>query len=219
MMDTPMIKISGEDLTLKQPAPYDIYTTEGALLLPRGHSVDEQNQLNILHSQGWRLAEPGEVVTPSESQQLSAFQSVLPENIRLPEQEKPSVEATKVLVVDDMRLIRQLITFMLKARGITRVKAVEDGRKAISYFFRNRPHIVFLDIDMPPPDGLSVLKQIKQWSPDTFVCMVSNNSTLVNVQKANTLKTDAFLVKPINGLNIRRILAMYEQEREKKSES
>lgn len=215
MFDTPMIKLSGEDLELKQPAPYDIYTIEGALLLPRGHSVDEQNQLDILHNQGWRLAELGEQISADDVQQISAFQSILPENVRLPVQDKPSVESTKVLVVDDMRLIRQLITFMLKARGITRVKAVEDGRKAISYFFRNRPHIVFLDIDMPPPDGLAVLKQIKQWSPETFVCMVSNNSTLVNVQKAHTLKTDAFLVKPINGVNIRRILSMYEQEREK----
>jgi len=87
---------------------------------------------------------------------------------------------------------------------------VNDGRMAISHFFRYQPHIAFLDIDMPVIDGLAVLKQIKQWSPDTFVCMVSGNSTLINVKEAKDYGVDAFLVKPINALNLKRVLALYE---------
>ena len=110
-----------------------------------------------------------------------------------------------------MKLIRQLLIRMLKKKGVSKIDEVDSGRKAVSHFFRYRPHIDFLDIDMPGMDGLAALKQIKEWSPGTFVCMISANSTLLNVKEAKELGVDAFLVKPINALNLHRILSIYKK--------
>jgi YesN/AraC family two-component response regulator len=59
---------------------------------------------------------------------------------------------------------------------------------------------------------MDVLKQIKSWSPETFMCLVSGNATMVNVKTAKTYGVDAFLVKPISGLNLQRVLSIYMPE-------
>ncbi len=134
-------------------------------------------------------------------------------DVKFQSQPMPPLKSADALVADDARMIRELLVLMLREAGLGKVDVVENGRKAVSHVFRYRPHLVFLDIDMPLIDGLSALQQIKSWSDQTFVCIVSGNCTLLNVQEARNHGVDGFLAKPLTALNLRRVLALYEKQR------
>ncbi|MEI6415351.1 MAG: response regulator [Pseudomonadota bacterium] len=189
-----MIQVFPEEIQVHESLPYDIVSVEGTLLLAKGLVVSDPEQANNLRIHGW----------------IPYLQPMLPIAVKLVSRGRPPLANTEVLIADDMPLIRQLLTRMLRDHGIKTVTGVENGRLAITYFFQNRPHIVFLDINMPTLDGLSALKQIKCWMPDSFVCMVSANSTLINAKQARADGVDAFLVKPISPLNVKRVLARYQ---------
>lgn len=200
-----MVRVSPDEIRSQQPAPYDIYTAEGALLLAEGEQIPNPEDAAILAAQGWRLPAASEPPLPSPSEPAGEP----PPEIHLPFRGRPPLFQVEALIAEDMAVMRKLLAHLLREQGIRNIEMVDDGAKAVGHFFRYRPHIVFLDIDMPVADGLSALKKIKQWSPETFVCMVSANSTQINVKEAKAMGVDAFLVKPISPLNLQRVLNRY----------
>jgi two-component system chemotaxis response regulator CheY len=200
-----MLRVSPEQIRSLLPAPYDIYSGEGILLLAKGELVPDPAHAAILGHQGWRLAAPGEAIPAEQDDDADR----LPLDVQLPFRGRPPLSQVEALVAEDMAVMRRLLAHMLREQGIQKIEVVDDGAKAVANFFRYRPHIVFLDIDMPVANGLSALKQIKRWSPQTFVCMVSANSTLINVKEAKEQGVNAFLVKPISPLNLQRVLNLY----------
>jgi two-component system, LytTR family, response regulator len=67
----------------------------------------------------------------------------------------------KVLIVDDEPLARALITELLKKfPEFQIVGECSDGKGAIKIFKRKSPDLVFLDVQMPGMDGLSVLEEL-----------------------------------------------------------
>ena len=204
-----MLRVTAAEVPEQAPVPCDIYTAEGILLWPKGQTVAVPEQAALLRQEGWRLQRLDDRLGAPQETASAALALDDLATIRLPSRGRPPVTEAEALIADDMRLIRQLLTQILRGQGVRRVEAVDNGRDAVAHFFRNRPHMVFLDIDMPAIDGLAVLKQIKRWSPDSFVCMVSGHCTLPNVKQAKAYGVDAFLVKPTNQVNVRRVLAMY----------
>jgi two-component system chemotaxis response regulator CheY len=204
-----MVPVAAQDLQADTPVPYDVYTAHGALLLARGQTPPDEEQLPLLHAYGWQLLRPDMAPPPDAVTRAEALERAPAQPVRFPPQSRVPVTEAQALIADDARLVRELLVRMLRDEGLTNVETVDNGRRAVSHFFRYRPHLVFLDIDMPLLDGLTALRQIKDWSPDTFVCMVSGNSTLLNVQEAKALGVDGFLVKPLNPLNLQRVLALY----------
>ncbi|GAB6058684.1 response regulator [Desulfonatronum parangueonense] len=101
------------------------------------------------------------------------------------------------LIVDDEQDIREMMAILLKELGFATILAA-DGFKAIEVFQRSRPHIVLTDIKMPGKDGIAVLKEIKSFSPETEVIMISGHGDMhLAIQ---SLKHDAadFITKPVD---------------------
>ncbi|MEI6414690.1 MAG: response regulator [Pseudomonadota bacterium] len=215
-MSTPLVlmRVIPEDIWEDRPLPYDIVTAEGVLLLAKGQVVSTPERVAILRTQGWKPRKPDPAAIPrtQDWKPHKPVRAVFPDDtaISLPSRGRPPLPWAETLIADDTPLIRQLLTSMLREQGIKKIDSVENGHQAMTYFFKNLPHIVFLDIDMPGIDGLMALKQIKGWTPDSFVCMVSGNSNLVNVKQAKADGVDGFLVKPISLLNLKRVLALYQ---------
>jgi DNA-binding NarL/FixJ family response regulator len=68
---------------------------------------------------------------------------------------------TKVLLVDDQRLVRAGFRMLLKTEpGIAVVGEAGDGREAISAARRLRPDVVLMDLRMPDVDGLEATRAI-----------------------------------------------------------
>ena len=67
---------------------------------------------------------------------------------------------TAILVVDDMAVIREPIAIALQERGY-RTFIAGDGRAALEIAFRERPHLVLLDLTMPHLDGIAATPAVR----------------------------------------------------------
>jgi len=75
---------------------------------------------------------------------------------------------TKVLVVDDHALSRELFCKVLTSAGYT-VRAASDGMNAIRHMEETRFDIVLTDLSMPQMDGLELLTKIRDRWPESRV--------------------------------------------------
>ena len=66
-----------------------------------------------------------------------------------------------IYVVDDDAAIARLVSVNLAAQGY-RVKEFDGGSEAVAALKIDTPDLVILDIIMPEPDSLEVIRQISQ---------------------------------------------------------
>jgi CheY-like chemotaxis protein len=72
------------------------------------------------------------------------------------------MQAIRALVVDDEKLARdRLIGFLGKVRGWRIVGQATNGVEAVESIERDKPDLVFLDVQMPGMDGFEVLKALR----------------------------------------------------------
>ena len=71
-----------------------------------------------------------------------------------------SCELRTVLVVDDTRLIRQLISSFVERMGFTAIEA-ENGWEAWQLILQDVPNLIITDIEMPICDGLQLIRQVR----------------------------------------------------------
>ncbi len=67
---------------------------------------------------------------------------------------------TKILIAEDERDIRDLITFTLRYNGYE-VVAATNGEEALALTRQEKPDLVILDVRMPRLTGYDVCRQIK----------------------------------------------------------
>lgn len=104
---------------------------------------------------------------------------------------------SRILVVDDERSIRNTLKDILEYEKYE-VDLAEDGMKAIEKVKSAEYDVVLCDIKMPGIDGIEVLQQLAQISPDTPVVMISGHG---NIDTAvESIKKGAFdyIEKPLD---------------------
>lgn len=68
---------------------------------------------------------------------------------------------TKILMVDDDKLVTDLLEKLLKADGYQTV-TVNDSSQAIEVAKTENPDLVLLDLMMPQPDGFRVCRMLRE---------------------------------------------------------
>jgi NarL family two-component system response regulator LiaR len=87
------------------------------------------------------------------------------------------VAVIRVLIVDDHKVVRQGLRFLLEQEdGIEVVAECADGASAVRAVRALEPTVVLLDLFMPGENGLDVLAQIKQERPATEVLMLTSST-------------------------------------------
>lgn len=77
---------------------------------------------------------------------------------------------TRVLIVDDSAVVRQVLTALLnRERSIEVIGAASDPIFALERMNRDWPDVVLLDLEMPRMDGLTFLKKIMATRPTPVV--------------------------------------------------
>lgn len=112
----------------------------------------------------------------------------------------------KILVVDDTKNIRLLLTKCLEMEGYT-VETAGDGRTAMEMLTRGQYDLAFLDIKMPQFSGTEVLRRIREmgiWIP---VIIITAYATVKNAVECTNLGAVAYLQKPFTAEKIHSVMA------------
>ncbi|MEI7705068.1 MAG: sigma-54 dependent transcriptional regulator [Deltaproteobacteria bacterium] len=102
---------------------------------------------------------------------------------------------TRILVVDDEKLIRWSVGERLQ-RGGFEVVSAESGEEALDAVATRSPDLMLLDVRLPGIDGLVTLQRALALSPDLPVIMMSAHSTVDIAVEAMKHGAVDFLVKP-----------------------
>ncbi|MFJ6650349.1 response regulator [Streptomyces sp. NPDC091290] len=102
----------------------------------------------------------------------------------------------RVLVVDDNKVIRQLIRVNLELEGIEVVTAA-DGAECLEVVHQVRPDVITLDVVMPRLDGLRTAARLRGDSRtrDLPLAIISA-CTQYEIESGLEVGVDAFLPKP-----------------------
>ncbi|NEQ33617.1 MAG: response regulator, partial [Leptolyngbya sp. SIO4C5] len=73
----------------------------------------------------------------------------------------PNQQPYRILVVEDDRLSRLLLTQLLKNVGL-QPREVGNGQEAVAVWQSWRPHLIWMDMRMPVMDGYEATRQIRQ---------------------------------------------------------
>ena len=107
-----------------------------------------------------------------------------------------------ILVVDDEKMIRNLLNINLTKEGYNVIEAV-DGLEAVELATEKKPDLILLDVMIPKLDGLSVCKRIKN-TMNVPIRMVTAKDSEVDKILGLELGADDYVTKPFS---IRELIA------------
>ncbi len=103
---------------------------------------------------------------------------------------------SKILVVEDDKFLREMITRKLNKEGYQVSQAV-DGKEGLKKIKEIRPDLILLDLIMPGVGGFEVLEKIKD-NPELEeipVVILSNLGQKSEVERGLNLGAEDFLIK------------------------
>jgi DNA-binding response OmpR family regulator len=103
---------------------------------------------------------------------------------------------TKIVVVEDDKFLRELITQKLTREGYQAIGAV-DGEDGVEKISTEKPDLVLLDLILPGIDGFEVLTNIKEKEElkDIPVIILSNLGQRDDVERGLKLGAIDFMIK------------------------
>ena len=102
----------------------------------------------------------------------------------------------RVLVVDDLPMMRQALRDVIEEAGFVVAGEAIDGNQGIVAYMEHKPDVVLLDIVMPKLDGIAALKQLIRIDPGARVIMCSALGEQSLIFRAIQLGARDFIVKP-----------------------
>jgi two-component system NtrC family response regulator len=131
---------------------------------------------------------------------------------------------SRILVIDDDASLRRVLEYNLQEEGYD-VQVASSGEEGVYLFGQSSPALVITDMKMSGMDGLSVLKEIKERSPETLVIIITAFGTVDAAVEAMKAGAYDYITKPFNRdelkLTVRKALrfnGLAEENRRLKSE-
>lgn len=103
---------------------------------------------------------------------------------------------TKVIIVDDERAIRDILSDALRQAGYE-VLSAADGNNALSFIRDENIQIAICDIKMPGMSGIELLKRILDVSPETVVIMITAYASVETAVDALRYGAYDYTLKPL----------------------
>lgn len=108
---------------------------------------------------------------------------------------------SKVLVVDDEKLIVKGIKFSLEGDGME-VECAYDGEEALDKIKENNFDIVLLDVMLPKLDGFEVCKAVREFSNVPIIMLTAKDSDMDKILGLD-YGADDYITKPFNILEVK----------------
>ena len=130
----------------------------------------------------------------------------------MPVQEHTSAATSRVLVVDDERSMRELLSIVLRRDG-HEVLLAEDGAVAIDLLARERIDILITDIRMPQVNGVDVLREAKRIDPEIISIVMTAFASTETAVEALRMGAADYVNKSPSAANEVRLRVRKELER------
>ncbi|QDQ02013.1 response regulator transcription factor [Lysinibacillus fusiformis] len=105
-----------------------------------------------------------------------------------------------ILVVDDEKEIRDLITIYLKNEGYEVLQA-SDGEEGLLLLKNHKVHLIVLDIMMPNVDGIQMCMKVREIA-EMPIIMLSAKTQDMDKIVGLTMGADDYVTKPFNPLEL-----------------
>ena len=126
---------------------------------------------------------------------------------------KEHTNGRHILVVDDEPLVRNSLSEMLTLSGYS-VTSASNGREALELLKSYTADIVISDLKMPQMDGVELLKQIREFYPDTPVILITGFASIDTAVEAMKEGAYDYITKPIIDTEIKIILERLVKQRQ-----
>ncbi len=104
--------------------------------------------------------------------------------------EKPSL-----LLVDDDHTFRSVLTRAMQKRGFE-VATAGDAIEALALAEANPPEFAIVDLKMPGPSGLTLVKRLKELDAATRIVVLTGYASITTAVEAVKLGATHYLAKP-----------------------
>jgi CheY-like chemotaxis protein len=113
----------------------------------------------------------------------------------------------RILVVDDSPEVCELVQAVLYSAGMDAL-SVTDSQLAARHLIREKFDAIFLDIKMPPPDGIELASRARSsgFNQKTPIVMISGDADPALQARAFQAGANFFLYKPLDRRRLMRIL-------------
>ena len=105
-----------------------------------------------------------------------------------------------IYVVEDDKSIRNLVSYALTEKGYD-VKSFEDGRSIAQEIRENPCELLLLDLMLPGKDGVSILKEIREFSDIPVIILTAKTDEFDKVMGLES-GADDYITKPFSILEL-----------------
>ena len=113
----------------------------------------------------------------------------------------------RIIIADDHQLlIEGLMTVIKEMEEIEVLTSVNNGVDLMTEVEIHHPDLVILDLNMPGPDGLSVLKDLKKFFAQVKVFVLTNYNQPELINQVKKLGADGFMVKNSSSSELKKTL-------------
>jgi CheY-like chemotaxis protein len=127
--------------------------------------------------------------------------------------------SAQVLVVDDHAASSELISEILRCSGFEAI-SLTSSAAAAERLTKEKFHAVFLDMRMPPPDGLELARQVRasRVNASTVIVMITGEQERTLMKRAFEIGVEFFLFKPVERNKLLKLIRVAETsiERERR---
>jgi len=116
----------------------------------------------------------------------------------------------RALVVDDSRVMRNMVMENLKRTGLAEFIFTEasDGKDALKKFHPKKFDIAFVDIHMPNMDGIEFVDKARERGETENIpfIMITSEKTMGKMTEATDAGANSYICKPFTTLELRKKL-------------
>lgn len=116
--------------------------------------------------------------------------------------------ATRILLVDDDRLLREVIGDFLSMHGYE-VDLAEDAQHALVKFEPGKYRLALIDIIMPGMNGLELMKTLIEKDKDIFCLIMTGYPTVDNAYNSMVEGATDYIIKPFQLNELLNIISNY----------
>ena len=102
----------------------------------------------------------------------------------------------KALIVDDDRVLADVLSFTLRREGFQIVQA-HDGKEALERWAQEQPDLIVLDVNLPKMDGFAVCREIRKQA-NTPILLLTVRGEEDDIVHGLELGADDYVTKPFS---------------------